>query len=68
MSLSCTVVGRDGLETVPEEVRVEADLELLARVVDRQRLGRLADVLRLRRHGQLAVGEAKAAAERFAVP
>ena len=60
MSLSWTVVGRDSLEPVAQEVRVEADLELLARVLDRERLRGLADVLRLRRDGELAVCEAQA--------
>ena len=41
-------VAGDRLEAVAQEVRVEADLELLAGVLDRERLGRLADVLGLR--------------------
>ena len=57
MSLSWTTSAADSLEAVSQEVRVEADLELLARVLDRERLRRLADVLRLRGDRQLAVGE-----------
>ncbi len=47
------------LEPVAEELRVEADLERLAGVRRPAALARLADVLRPRRHGQLALGEAE---------
>src|SRR5437764_9733270 len=43
-----------GLETVAEELGVEADLQWLSLEGDGHRLGRLADVGRLRRYGQLA--------------
>ena len=46
-----------GLQAVAQELRVEADLERLAAERHRQRLARLADVRRPRRHGQLALAE-----------
>ena len=49
-----------GLQAVPQEIRVEADLERLARIVDRNRLVRLPDVLGLRGHRQLTLREAQA--------
>ena len=49
----------DRLEPVAQELGVEADLERLGRERRRQRLLRLADVLRPRRHRQLALGEAQ---------
>ena len=60
MSLRCTVSPADRLEPVPQEVRVEADLELLAGELHRQGLDRLADILRLRRDRELALREAQA--------
>src|SRR5215212_8906577 len=48
------------LEPLTEELRVEADLELLTGERDGQRLARLADVRRLRRDVQRALGEAQA--------
>ena len=60
ISFSVHVVADDRLEPVAEELGVEADLERLAGVGRRHRLLRLADVLGLRRDGQLAFGEAQA--------
>ena len=47
------------LDPVAQELRVEADLQRLAAESHRQRLPGLADVLSLRRDGQLSVGEAE---------
>src|SRR5215217_2282683 len=48
------------LEALAEELRVEADLELLPGEWDGQRLARLAHVRRLGRDVQRALGEAQA--------
>src|SRR4051794_36811601 len=52
------VVGLRALEALPQELRVEPDLERLAVERDRQRLTGLADVGRLRRHLERTFGEA----------
>src|SRR5919197_2611330 len=49
----------DRLDPVPQELGVEPDLERLGGKGNRQRLAGLADLLRLRRDDELAVGEAK---------
>src|SRR5439155_5545208 len=46
-------------QAVAEKLCVEADLERVAVVPDRQGLSRFADVLGLRRDGELALREAK---------
>src|SRR3954462_2788304 len=51
------ILGLRALETVAEELRVEADLERLAVERDGQRLARLADVRGLRGHLQRALAE-----------
>ena len=53
------LVALGGLDPVAQEVRVEPDLERLALEANRQRLAGLADVLRLRPDGHLALGEAQ---------
>ena len=67
MSLSWTVRASDRL-SVAQEVRVEADLELLAGIVDGQRLGRLAHVLRLRRNREFDPRRTGGATARSAAP
>src|SRR3954468_16290545 len=52
------VVGLGALEPLAQELGVEADLDRLALERHRQRLARLADVGRLRRHLKAAVSEA----------
>src|SRR5688572_25413624 len=47
----------DRLESVAQELRVEADLQRLAMEWHRQRLARLTDVGGPRRHRQLTLGE-----------
>ena len=55
--LQLDAVGRDRLEPLAQELRVEPDLERLSGVGDRERLACLADVLALRRDRQLALRE-----------
>jgi hypothetical protein len=57
--LHADTVVRDRLEPVAEELGIEADLDRLTRVGDRERLMRLTDILCLSRNRQLAVFEAK---------
>src|SRR4051794_7527694 len=54
------VVRLGALEAVAQELGVEADLERLAVERDRQRLAGFADVGRLRRHFESALGETHA--------
>src|SRR5579885_2837434 len=57
--LELHVVAFDRLDPVLEELGVEPDLERVAREGHRQRLARLADLLRPRHDRQLALGEAE---------